>query len=204
MKKALLLCALGAAFFVGQAARADQTFDFSFSGNGLAGNSFSSGPNVTFTASSTGTNGNYFGYQYTAYQINSISGTMTIGSDTYTITGIDTPPNITGQYSYVDLHNGNYGLYPNSIDFDVTKTSGSATDTFYEIAMNFDLANGTYSFQSWTCFLTGGTCYADDTGSVSTESITVDPGAAPEPGSLALLGTSILGGAGVLRRRFRA
>jgi hypothetical protein len=30
------------------------------------------------------------------------------------------------------------------------------------------------------------------------------PAATPEPGSLALLGTSILGGAGILRRRFRA
>lgn len=178
MKKTLALCVLGAAAAVLAAtpAHAD-TFQFSFSG--------------TFSIT-----GIYFGGSgyFDATQIGS--------SDVYQITNvydgsvdsnIGAPSAITGIIA-VNGFQGNDNLlyYP-------------STGYFDHDGVSFSLANGddvnlndTLGFEN----AVGGPSNGFDVTEFDTVRVTSAPSATPEPGSLALLGTAILGGAGALRRRF--
>ena len=211
MKKALLLCALAVAFFVGQTARAD-TYSLSFAGcfgvvfGGCIGTPVTNGtssPGVTdimFTTTGSPTPGFPFANQY---QINSISGSVNIGGDIYTIGSL-----ATGLGGDNKLNDGLFtGLFFDSKGIDFLLT-GSGTPDYTELNLTFNSVQGEYTYTVDQCHrdkCTPVTQTASDVGFAITDIDHADPPAAtPEPGSLALLGTSILGGAGLLRRRLRA
>jgi hypothetical protein len=213
MKKSLLLCALVGAFFVGQAAHAD-TYSLSFGGciGGLVGSCFFGTP-VTNGTSSPGVSDVLFTINGTAtpgfpvadaYQITGINGTVNIGSDTYTIGSLAT--GLGGDNLLIDSILG-LSLDGKGIDFLLT---GSGTPDYTELNVTFNSIQGEYTYTTEHCTGRGQnrTCTEETaTGTNAGFAITdVDPApaATPEPGSLALLGTSILAGAGVLRRRLRA
>lgn len=89
------------------------------------------------------------------------------------------------------------------LDFDLSTTTTGLTDTYTELSLYYNLAAGSYDYSS--CSKKHG-CVAGTADSIGVDINHIDPapGATPEPGSLALLGTSIVGGAAILRRRFRA
>ena len=216
MKKMLLLCALVAAFFVGQSAHAD-TYSLSFAGcfgavafgscfgtpvtNGTSSPGVS---DITFTTNGTATVG--FPIPNT-YQITGVNGTVDIGGDIYTIGSLAT--GLGGDNLLVDSILG-LSFDKNGIDF-LLSGSGSPDD-YTELNLTFNSVQGEYTYTTEHCTFSHGvrTCTpVTDTGTDSGLAISdIDhsdpPAATPEPGSLALLGTSILGGAGILRRRFRA
>jgi hypothetical protein len=181
MKKALLLCALGTAFLAAQAAHADNftlTFSGSSSTDSLSGD-------ITFDASATGG------------AITNPGGGVTIDGINYLVVGLS-----------------NYSGADNLLDFD----SGTDAYSFDDKGLSLDLItflqtgelnlymthNGTDKGAYDTFFL-GFLPDGDGTVKLSSESITDNSLAAtPEPGSLALLGTSVLGAAGLLRRRLLA
>jgi hypothetical protein len=181
MKKALLLCALSAATLALAATPAfADTFNFSFngpfySGSGtLQANEFASGE----------------------YNVTGISGSVNDnGSASSNIASV--LPD--GTY----LNNDNILYYPGNGTF-------SGAPTYFDFdGLAFSLDNSDQiSLNTFYIFIfpiAPGSTATDGTNSVS-ELISecVTPAPTPEPGSLALLGTAILGGAGVLRRRFAA
>lgn len=203
MKKGLFLCALGAGLLLaGQSAHAD-TFSFSFGGTFLNGTSFASGSNgsggsdVTFTTSGTPTPGTFLGGP-NSYQISDLTGTVFIGGTTYTIGNLDN--NLGGQNVLDDNFAG--FLSPDGFDFDLT-ASGTPNPDYNELLIYYNFAEGSYDAS--VCKKSGKDCHTvTDATTIGGDiyDITTAPAATPEPGSLALLGTSILGGAGLLRRRF--
>lgn len=214
MKKILLLCALVGAFFVGQSAHAD-TYSLSFAGcfgvvfGGCIGTPVTNGTSspgvsdITFSINGAATPG--FPFPNT-YQIQGITGTVDIGGDMYTIGSLAT--GLGGDNLLVDSILG-LSLDGHGIDFLLT---GSGTPDYTELNLTYSSVQGEYIYTTEHCTGLGRnrTCTpVTDSGSDIGLAITdIDhadpPAAAPEPGSLALLGTSILGGAGILRRRFRA
>lgn len=214
MKKMFLLCALVTAFFVGQSAHAD-TYSLSFAGcfgvvfGGCFGTPVTNGTSspgvsdITFTTNGTATPG--FPVPNT-YQITGITGTVDIGGDSYTIGSLAT--GLGGDNLLVDSILG-LSFDNNGIDF-LLSGSGSPDD-YTELNLTFNSVQGEYTYTTEQCKGIGKnrTCTpVTDTGSDSGLAISdidqsTPPAATPEPGSLALLGTSILGGAGLLRRRFR-
>lgn len=203
MKKALLLSALGAALFVSQAARADD-FTLYFTGNvGVQGisNGFSS-PGVSdifFSTNGTPSPGTFFGGP-TETQINGISGTIIIGGFTYDIGSLDTGIGGSNDNLLADNYLG--VLSPNKLDFDLTAV-GNPNPDYSELMLSYNIVAGVYDYS----FCNNSQCTISGVaGGVDVYAVGPGdpPAATPEPGSLALLGTSILGGAGILRRRFRA
>ena len=217
MKKTLLLCALVAAFFVGQSAHAD-TYSLSFAGCfGLVigpaclgtpvtnGTSSPGVTDVTFSTAGTPTPGFPFANQYA---VTSISGTVDIGGDIYTIGSL-----ATGLGGDNELNDGFFtGLYFDNQGIDFLLTGSGSPDDYTELNLTWNSIQGAYTYTTEHCTISHGvrTCTpVTNTGTdfgLAITDISCDPPAAatPEPGSLALLGTSILGGAGILRRRFRA
>ena len=211
MKKTLLLCALVAAFVVGQSAHAD-TYSLSFGGclgivfGGCLGTPVTNGTNgsggtdITFTTIGTATPGFPFA---NTYQINSISGTVDIGGDIYTIGSLAT--GLGGDNKLTDGVLTGLNFDGKGLDF---LLSGSGTPDYTELNVTFNSVQGEYTYTVDQCHkgkCTPQTQTGTDSGFAITDIDHADPPAAtPEPGSLALLGTSILGGASVLRRRFRA
>lgn len=202
MKRALLLCALGTALLGSQMAKAD-TFSLSFGGAFLPlGPAFSngtSGPGVTdvfFTTNGTPTPGTFLNPN--EYQITSISGTVMIGGVSYTIGNLDN--GLGGNNELADNMFGDLAL--NGLDFDLTTTTTGLTDNYTEMMLWYNLATASYDYSS--CSRKHGcvTSTADAIG-IDINDIDPAPAATPEPSSLALLGTSILGAAGLLRRRLR-
>lgn len=122
------------------------------------------------------------------YDITSISGTVTpTGSSAVAIDSLLAP----GTFD----NNDNVFLYPPFNNF----SGQSYLDPF---GVSFSLAGG-YDINISGFFVDWADAngpYVDHVGEFITESASPTP----EPGSLALLGTSILGGAGLLRRRFKA
>jgi hypothetical protein len=188
MKRALFLCAVGAitAALVIPPAHAE-TFDFSFQGEvnlsgdpGVLGSFLFSGAG-TMDASPTIIPG--------VYQINSVSGTITdnIGDVSNIVSG--PPSGLNDDLLYAS------GLFPSINQPDYFDLSG----------LGFTLDDGASITLSTGIFyvpfdLSTATLYGVTIPEVISESVT--PAATPEPGSLALLGTAILGAAGVMRRRF--
>lgn len=211
MKKVLLLCALVVSLFAGQSAHAD-TYSLSFAGcfgvvfGGCLGTVVTNGTSspgvsdITFTTAGSLTPG--FPVVNTS-QINSISGTVNIGSDIYTIGSLAT--GLGGDNLLTDGLFSGLNFDGNGVDF---LLSGSGTPDYTELNITFGSVEGEYTFTVDQCHrgvCTPQTKTGTDFGLAITDIDKADPPAAtPEPGSLALLGTSILGGAGILRRRFRA
>lgn len=192
MKKAILVCALGIAALAAAPARADQ-FSFSFAG-----------PNVSFFNQSSFSGSGTLFATYTGtgnlWDITGITGTVT--DDTYvnhTTTDSTTYDigNLLPAVSF--MNNDNILYYPTLLNFDLQGVSfslvGSSNDVNLDtgVFIIFPYNQGTQGQQSE--LISESICWQGPGD---------PPAATPEPGSLALLGTSILGGAGILRRRFRA
>lgn len=204
MKKVVFLCALGIAALAAGSARADE-FSFSFNGPNVDhNNQFSFSGSGTLYADYSGV-GNI-------WTINSIAGTVTTATyvnhtttdfTDYTIGSLLPVPPDPQSYD----NNDNLLYWPgglslsgadffdsNGVSFSLVGTSADVNlDTGYfwvfGLPVPYDQANGgSYSegISETVCWQAPG-----------------DPSPTPEPGSLALLGTSILGGAGLLRRRFK-
>ncbi len=203
MKKILLVCALSIAALAAAPARAD-VFSFSFTGPDVDRNS-------QFSFSGSGTlNATYSGAD-DVWTIDSISGGVTTesytgrftppSSTTYTINSLLPASPATGSFD----GNDNLLYYPGGVSL-------SGFDFFDAHGVSFSLIGSTNDINLDTGYVF---IFPYDQGTDGTHSESVSetvcwqgpgdpPAATPEPGSLALLGTSILGGAGVLRRRFRA
>jgi hypothetical protein len=205
MKKALLVCALGsAALFGSQVAKAD-TYSLSFFGSFLDGTQVTNGQSspgvtdITFSTNGTPTPGTFFNPTQTP--ISGISGTVIIGGQTYNIGPLD-----NGLGGNNDLSDNYLGvLNPNGLDFDLTAI-GSPNPDYTELMLSYNIVTGAYDYTTEHCGRKGCTpeTVSGDNFGFQINDIDPSPAATPEPGSLALLGTSILGGAGILRRRFRA
>lgn len=203
MKKAVLFCALGIAALAAAPARADQ-FSFSFSGPSVdRSNQFSFSGSGTLYADYSGV--------ADIWTIESVSGTVTTesyngrftapSSTTYDIGGLLPASPASGSFD----GNDNLLYWPGGVSF-------SGADFFDTNGVSFSLVGSTNDINLDTAFVL---IFPYDQGTAGSSSEAVSeticwqgpgdpPAATPEPSSLALLGTSILGGAGLLRRRFRA
>jgi hypothetical protein len=203
MKKALMLCALGVVALAVSSARADE-FSFSFSGPSVdRTNQFSFSGSGTMYATYSGV--------ADVWNINSISGSVTTEnydgrfnpptSTSYDIDALLPASPATGSFD----GNDNILYFPGGI-------SASGFDFFDTAGVSFSLVGTTNDVNLDTAYFI---IFPYDQGTAGTQSEAITetvcwqgpgdpPSATPEPGSLALLGTSILGGAGILRRRFKA
>jgi PEP-CTERM motif len=206
MKKSLLVCALGAAFAVAGVAHADTvsgtyTFTDQTNNNSLT---ISATPNPgTFTEFGVPDNGISYTDSVFFFIHANIPGS---GSSTQT-------DQLQVSFSITQPGNGS------------GSQSGQGTEDQDHITGNFDRLTGSVTWNAPAVIslsdgqtlyidlgdITLGTILCGDSDMCGVESATFTltptqdpPAATPEPGSLALLGTSILGGAGILRRRFRA
>jgi hypothetical protein len=201
MKKALLLCALGAATLVLAAGPAlADSFTVTFSGSQGSGHNQSSiSGSVNFDASATGgaitdptgsinfTSGETHPFPDNFHTATyNVAGLSEFGPNTFTFAD-NTLVDNGGDYSF---DNQGLGLDLSGFGPDVnlhgTKASDGSIDWFIVFYNQVDT--------TWSITET----ITDNTAA------TQPPSATPEPGSLALLGTAILGGAGALRRRFKA
>jgi hypothetical protein len=187
MKKALFLCVLGAAtaILAAQPAHAD-TFEFSFQGYAdLSGSPILFGGTGYFDATEIGST-DY--YNISSVYDGSVSDNFGDTSDIAGILGV-------GAYQ----GNDNILIYPPAGIF--------GTKYFTTGGVSFSLDDGIDVNLNDTILENS---VAGESGVNITQLDLVDvspstpPSATPEPGSLALLGTAILGGAGILRRRFAA
>jgi hypothetical protein len=197
MKKALILCALGTALLGSQVAKADSD---TFAGS------------ASFTDTSSILNNTvYFTGTFDNPNFSFTGGPGTTYTDNLTINSIDLAlldktqtdgVQISLTFNLPDVENGNIG------------GSGSVTDTFLGIfyldSNTIDWTSNdpaTINFGDGSQLLVSVpdvTFFGFDGGSQGCDPVTFTvTSAAPEPGSLALLGTSILGGAGLFRRRFK-
>jgi hypothetical protein len=194
MKRALLFCALGTALLGSQIAKAE-TFSgsASFSDNGPSNNgvnftgqfadpnfSFSGGVGTTYTDDLT--------IYATDVNLNDTTKTDSLAvSLTFTLPSAETG-SIGGSGSITDTF---LGLFYYDSDTIVWSTNNPATINFADGSqLSVDIANASFAG------IDGGSLDCSDPVTFTVTNV------APEPGSLALLGTSILGGAGLLRRRF--
>jgi hypothetical protein len=174
------LAALALAILCTQTSKADTLFDFNFTGSQFGGSG-------TFTATPDG------GNQYT---ITGISGTV----DGQTITG---------------LLNANTFDHNDNFLFDPGNFFGSLP--FDQQGVSFQLGSGSHISQvnlaegdGFLSLFTIGDLNPPGKGDDSEEILDIyvgvanPPPAVPEPGTLALLGTGMLGAAGAIRRRLMA
>lgn len=130
---------------------------------------------------------------FTATQLPGFTSTGYVGVDTGQ-TGYDTSGNFNLAI-YSSPSETNFNSAAEEISFLLTDTSGtwaSANDVLTPNAFHFDAALETY-----VCPVSACTTTSEVTHGV------VDVTPTPEPGSLALLGTGVLGLSGIVRRKFR-
>jgi len=201
MKRCLLaLCGISVAALLSCPAAYADNFSFNFSGSGFTGSG-------TFTAATTGTPGQYL--------ISDISGTTNSVAISGLLSSFSFPP-------IGDLANDNNLYYPlfeggalDAYGFSYqTGTGSNITD--YNIYYIAGVPNGTYDLISsadppsdgnpndYPTYALGSFSITDTTTGTPIVTGPGTPGVAatPEPGSLALLATGVLGIAGVVRRRF--
>lgn len=198
-RSSLVLCGISVAvLLLGPAAFAD-TFTFNYSGTGTIGSTTTNfSGSGTLTASPTGTAGEYL--------INSITGTANGAA----ITGLlsDYPSAASGNtpgdnFLFWPLNNGGaldnngFSFATGSTDYNIYYYSSTDTQG-YGLVTGADAVDGTPNLVFDLTDTTTGTTVVTSTGGGSTGSVS----AVPEPGSLALLATGVLGIAGVVRRRF--
>jgi hypothetical protein len=181
----LVLCIFVLTAFASTSALAD-TFNFSF---GDAGDAFYGSGVLTGTSIGSG-----------QFLIDGVTGTTTYsnfsGSHSSTISGIYAPGTFpTGLFQ---SPNDNVLYFPASYGF---------TDTYFDLnGLSYKLSDGTgvNLFFSNNQFI-GKTFFGQSLGTESFQHITItNASQVPEPNSLALLGTGVLGLAGVIRRKFAA
>lgn len=204
MKSTIWICALGAAFVAAQAAKAD-TVSGSYNFTDTTNNNALTVVAVPDPGSFTEHGVSDQGIAYTDYTFfNVVENIPGVGNTTQS-------DNLT-------------------VDFDITQPgtgsgsqSGQGVEAEVTGLFNPDTGSITWNAPAEIALSDGQTLYIDlgdinlsDFGIVggcpllndlcgtetATFTLTPTPAATPEPGSLALLGTSILGGAGILRRRF--
>ncbi len=198
MKKALLLCALGTALLGSQAIYAE-TFAGSASFTDLGPNTNKVSFTGVFDDPSFSFSGGT-GYVYTdnlnitGYDLNLADKTQSDNLQVSLTFTLPSPENgtIGGTGTITDTF---YGFFWADSDTITWSSNNPATVNFADGSQLSvyiaDASFGGFDGVSWSC---------DDPVTFTVTNV----GAAPEPGSLALLGTSILGGAGILRRRLRA
>ncbi|HEV2710194.1 MAG TPA: PEP-CTERM sorting domain-containing protein [Edaphobacter sp.] len=174
----LVLCIFVLTAFASTSALAD-TFNFSF---GNTGDNFYGSGVLTGTSNGNG-----------IFTIDSVTGT----TDGHSISGILAPG--TFPVGFLQTPNDNLLYYPASYGF---------TNTYFDLSgLSYQLSNGTdvNLFFSNGEFI-GKTYFGQSIGTLTGERITIDAATSPvpEPNTLMLLGTGILGLAGVVRRKFAA
>lgn len=207
MKKTALACLLGTAFLGATAAHADTV-------SGTATFADSSNTNNLYVTGTIGSAGSF------SYAGVTPGGSSVVDSDflylqTYVVgsTSQDRTDNVSVTFNIIDPATGT-GTLNGGVSEDQVQIFGILDDHTGSVTwqnplaitlangetLDISLANGTFST---TGPITGCGALVDNCG-YDAATFTLNAAPTPEPGSLALLGTSILGGAGVLRRRFRA
>lgn len=216
MKKTLLVCALGAAFAAAQSAQSahadtvsgSYTFTDTTSTNTL---NISASPNPgTFTEHGVPDNGISFTdtslFFVTANIPGSSNSTQTDNLVVnFTITQPGTGSGSQGGQGTEDQEKifGTFDADTGSITWNTPAVINLSDGQTLFIDLG-DITLAESSLFNADCGLTNADLCGEETATFTLTPTQDPPAATPEPGSLALLGTSILGGAGVLRRRFRA
>jgi nucleoside-specific outer membrane channel protein Tsx len=191
MRKSFLSLLLGLSLFAATAARADSmTYNFTYTGTGTydtheTANGMGS---FTYTFTPGGSTGTLSAFSFSDTLVSptygtsdfSYSGLGDVAGSAITLQSNGTIATITINTDYLTGSNAGFGpvrfvLQDSAVTNDSTSGSNAAAGDFLG------------DFTSGTNTLAAGS-----------------PAAAPEPSSLLLLGTGILGAAGVLRRKFRA
>jgi PEP-CTERM motif len=190
MRKSFIPILLGICLSAAAVARADSmTYNFTYTGTG------------TYTAGETASGMGSFTYTYT-----SGGSTGTLSAFTFTDT-LTTPSDGSSTFTYTGLADVN----SSAITLQSNGTIATITiDTVYLTGTNaafgpvrFDLQDSAVTNDSTSgSNAAAGDFYSDFTSGTNTLSVATT--ATPEPSSLMLLGTGILGAAGTLRRKFRA
>ena len=212
MNKALLVCALGAAFAAAQSAHADTvsgsyTFTDQTSTNTL---NISASPNPgTFTEHGVSDNGISFTDSSFFFVTANIPGSNdSTQTDQLVVNFTITQPG-NGSGSQGGQGTEEQDKIVGSFDHDtgsITWNSPAVINLSDGQTLYIDLGDITLaesSIANLGCGFSGADMCGQETATFTLTPLD-PPAATPEPGSVALLGTSILGGAGILRRRFRA
>jgi hypothetical protein len=188
MQRILPSLFLFAALATTAAAHADDMYSYNFSGTGVSGSG-------SFTIPSTPTDG--------TFEVSSISGQVN-GANITGLLPTESFKNNDNLFSETDPYldeNGVSFLLDDGADVNIFYING---DWFFEGDGNFVLGGGgsqsearQFETQSFRPNISGDTTVELDNFSFAPESVIVTP----EPSSFVLLGTGVLGAAGIMRRR---